>query len=328
MTSDPSYRSAAYDAEFEVGEPPAQTRRNPPTPVTARRWVEESRKWVAQKQSQGRFQGRNGYEALRFLKRCGEWVSVAPSRVREADVRAILGHVNGRAPRTFRFYLSILSSFLEAPPRLNGVVRFSGIKSAYPNRSVRTPVLPGAVRDNILDRAQGHERVILALLASGRRPVEVRRALVSDIDLTAGDMAVRGKGGRGGVVARVALNDTVLRELAWYLPLRGRWSEDAEDDSGHLICRWEVQRLVGVSIQYLRRSLDHACARSGMGPWPLYSFRRGAATMLRDRGAEWEDIRDALTHRSIGTTEGYVRSLKAALRQPAVVRLLDAREAT
>ena len=324
MVSDPAYRSAAYRAEFEVIERPRPSRRG--TPLVERRWVEECRRWVAWKQSQGKFQGRNGYEAQRFLRKCGEWLSVAPSRVREADVRSVLGHIRGRAPRTYRFYLSILSSFLSSLG--NEVVRHSGIKSAYPNRSVRTPVLPGAMRDAILDRAQGQERVILALLASGRRPVEVRRALVSDLDLTAGDMAVRGKGGRGDVVARVALNETVLRELAWYLPLRGRWSEDAERDSGHLICRSEPGRLVGVSIQYLRRSLAHACERAGTAPWPLYSFRRGAATMLRDRGAEWEDIRDALTHRCIGTTEGYVRSLYATLRQPAVVRLLDAREAT
>jgi len=297
-------------------------------PVTARRWVEESRRWVSEKQSQERFQGRNGYEALRFLRRCGEWVTVAPSRVREDDLRTILSHVGGTAPKTRRFYLALLSSFLSAPPRLNEVVRHSGLKSAYRNRAVRVPVLPGAVRDRILDAAMGHERVILSLLAWGRRPVEVCRALVSDVDLTASDMGVRGKGGRGDVVDRVALNGTVLRELAWYLPLRARWAEDAEDDSGHLICRLEGQRLVGVSVAFLRRSLDRAAARAKVGRQSLYSFRRGAATMLRDRGAEWEDIRDALCHRSIGTTEGYVRSLKAAQRQPAVVRLLDVREAS
>ena len=332
MPPDPAYRSLAYRAEFDHDSQVVGNSRlreeEPYLPVTARRWVEESRRWVAEKQSQGKYQGRNGYEALRFLRRCGEWTSVAPSRVREPELRTILGHVGGTAPKTRRFYLSILSSFLSAPPRLNEVVKHSGLKAVYRNRAVRTPVLPGVVRDKILDAAQGPERLVLSLLAWGRRPVEVTRALVSDVDPATSDMGVRGKGGRGEVVDRVALNGTVLRELEWYLPLRARWSETAESDSGHLICRWDGQRLVGVSIQFLRRSLDRAATRARTGRYPLYAFRRGAATLLRDRGAEWEDIRDALCHRSIGTTEGYVKSLLAAKRQPSVVRLLDAREAT
>jgi hypothetical protein len=46
--------------------------------------------------------------------------------------------------------------------------------------------------------------------------------------------------------------------------------------------------------------------------------------MLRERGAEWEDIRDALCHRSISTTEQYVSPLLAQKRAPRVMALLDA----
>jgi len=46
--------------------------------------------------------------------------------------------------------------------------------------------------------------------------------------------------------------------------------------------------------------------------------------MLRERGAHWEDIRDALCHRSISTTEQYVSPLLAQKHAPAVMALLDA----
>jgi integrase len=323
--------AAAYAAEFgpEVKVPGRRgaLSEGPATPETARRWRIESIEWVALKQRQGRYLGRNGYEALRLLRKCSEWVSVFPSNVDEPALRTILSRIGGTAPKTRRYYLSILSSFLSAPPRLNEIVKHSGFKDAYKNRPVRTPVLPGGVRDRILDAAQGPERVIVSFLCSARRPVEVLRARTEDLDLVRADMGVRTKGGRGDVTDRVPLNDTVLRELRWYLPLRASWAEKATEDSGHLVCRWDGERLVGVSIAYLRRALEEAERRAGVARYPLYSFRRGAATLLRDRGAEWEDIRDALTHRSIGTTEGYVKSLRAAERAPAVVRLLDAREA-
>jgi integrase len=293
-------------------------------PATARRWVEESRVWVAEKQRQGKYQGRNSYEALRFLRKCGEWVLVPPERVTESDLWTVISHVGGSAPKTRRFYLALLGSFLSA--RGNWVVQTSGIRRRFPNRPMNTPVLAGEERDAILNAAQGPERVVLALLANARRPIEVRRALVSDVDLSAvpPTMKIRTKGGGGQVTAVRVLNQTALRELTWWLPLRATWAGRASEDSGHLVCRWEGESLVGVSTTYLSRLLASVENRAGVPRHPLYSFRRGAATMLRERGAEWEDIRDALCHRSISTTEQYVSPLLSQKHAPAVMALLDA----
>jgi integrase len=293
-------------------------------PVTVRRWVEESRKWVAEKQRQGKYQGRNGYEVIRFLSKCGEWVPVPPERVTEQDLWAIIGHVGGSAPKTRRFYLAILGSFLSSLG--DWVVQTSGIRSRFPNRPMNTPVLSGEERDAILNAAQGPERLVLALLANARRPIEVRRALVSDVDLSTvpPTMKIRTKGGGGQVTAVRVLNQTALRELTWWLPLRATWAERASEDSGHLLCRWDGEKLVGVSITYLSRLKASAESRAGVPHHQLYSFRRGAATMLRERGAQWEDIRDALCHRSISTTEQYVSPLLAQKHAPAVMALLDA----
>ncbi len=293
-------------------------------PETARRWVEESRAWVAEKQRQGRYQGRNGYEAIRFLSKCGRWVSGTPERVTEQDLWTIVGHVGGSAPKTRRFYLSLLGSFLSS--RGNWVVQRSEIRRRFPNRPMNAPVLAGEERDAILNAAQGPERLVLALLTNGRRPVEVRRALVADVDpsVVPPTMRIRTKGGGGQVTAVRPLNQTAIRELTWWLPLRAKWAEQASQDSGHLVCRWDGTKLVGVSPAYLSRLLASAENRAGVPHHSLYSFRRGAATMLRERGAEWEDIRDALCHRSISTTEQYVSPLLAQKHAPAVMALLDA----
>ncbi len=43
-------------------------------PETARRWIEESKAWLRERQARGNYTGRNGYEAERFLAWCGERV--------------------------------------------------------------------------------------------------------------------------------------------------------------------------------------------------------------------------------------------------------------
>ena len=67
---------------------------------------------------------------------------------------------------------------------------------------------------------------------------------------------------------------------------------------GGLICRWEGQDLVDVSGAYVDRLLHRAELRAGVRAWPAHAWRRSTATLLRERGADWEDVSAALTHRS------------------------------
>jgi hypothetical protein len=204
-------------------------------------------------------------------------------------------------------------------------VQTSRIRSRFLNLPTNTPVLSGEERDDIVNAAQGLERLALALLANAHRPIEVRRALVSGVDLSTVPPAtkIRAKGGGGQVKAVRSLNQTAPSELTWWLPIRATWAERASEESGGLVCRWDGERLVGVSPAYLPRLLASAESRQGVLHHSLYSFRRGAATMLRERGAQWEDIRDALCHRSISTIEQYVLPLIAQKHAPAVMALLD-----
>ena len=291
-------------------------------PDTARRWVEEGREWLREKQSRGKWTGRNGYEALRFLRRCGEWVEVPPFHVEERHVWAIVSRV-GPSPKTKRTYLAILGGFLAW--RGNRIVQESGIRSTFPNQARYTPVVPAEDRDRVLTRAVGIERVVTALLGVGRRRVEIVRARVEDFRTRSDppEYDVRGKGGAGRVTHTAPLVPSLERELAWYLPLRARWSEDSTSDAGTLICRKDARRLVGVSSAYVDRILDAAEDRAGVRRWPGHAFRRATATMLRERGADWEDVSEALTHSSPVTTRLYVDPLVRRRRLSTVLCLIE-----
>jgi len=284
----------------------------------ARRWNCKSRSWLKAKRERRKYEGKSGADALRLLERIGERLNMSPSAVTETDLWEI-APMFGPAPKSKRYGFAILGSFLSSEG--NWVVQSSRIRAEFPNRSSRTPVASSDEWERGMDRAVGIQRVVLALVWP-RRPCEVARALCSDVHLERREMEVRQKGGHGEVTDwGVPLTGTVERELRWYLPLRAQWAQRAASDTGHLIARWDGDRLVGVSTAYLRRRVSEATR----GSQPPYAFRRGGLTTLRDRGAEWDDVRDIALHRSIGTTELYVKSLQQRRRLPTVALLLDPR---
>lgn len=290
-------------------------------PSTNVRWLEEGREWLREKQARGKWLGRNGYEALRFLGRCGEWIRHTPLKTSESDLWEVARRV-GPADRTKGFYLGLLGVFLSW--RGNWVVRSSGILREFPRRAVNTPVVPAEDRDRVLSAAQGPERVVIALLSDGRRRVEVVRARVSDFHPERNVYDFRAKGGHGEITHRdQPASSSLLKELAWWLPLREEWSRRAKADTGHLLCRREGARLVGVSYQYVDRLLDSAEDRARTRRWPAHSFRRGAATLARERGADWEDVSGILGDSSPEVTRGYVEPFVRRRRVAAALRLIE-----
>ncbi len=327
---DVSYQSPAYFAEFRDSPPKVDESGRSPraweetaVPSTGKRWVEEGIRWLREKQSKGRYLGRNGYDALRFLRLCGTWVSVTPKKVAEPDLWEIVKRI-GPAPKTKRTYLAVLASFLVSQG--NWIVQESGIRSNFPNRPLNTPVITAEDRERVIDAAQGPERIVTSLLGVGRRRIEIVRAEVGDfhLDREPATYDVRQKGGAGKVTDRdLPVVPSLRAELAWWLPLRSEWSDRAESDSGHLICRWERESLVGVSSAYVDRLLHAAEDRAGTRRWPAHSFRRGAATLLRERGADWEDVSEALTHASPETTRAYISPFVRRRRLAAALELIE-----
>lgn len=290
-------------------------------PTTSERWLEEGRAWLKAKQARGKWLGRNGDEAPRFFERCGRWISHTPLGTSESDLWEIARRV-GPASKTKLTYLRLLGNFLAW--RGNRVVQESGILRAFPNRAVNTPVVTVEDRDRTLTAAQGPERLVVALLSAGRRRVEIVRARVSDIRLEREEYDIRAKGGRGEVTHRgLPISESLRRELDWWLPLRSKLSAEARTDTGHLLCRWDGTRLVGVSYQYVDRLLDSAEDRAGVRRWPAHSFRRGAATLAYERGAHWDDVSELLCDSSPEVTRGYIAPFVRRRRHAATLRLIE-----
>lgn len=293
-------------------------------PEHGRRWIELGREWLAEKQRQGKYAGRNGYEATRVIGRTAELAPHGPERTTEEDLLLLLSKLSpGAAPKTVRAYLGIWGSFLSW--RGNWIVQESRIRQRYPDRATRTPVVPPEDRDAILTAAVGQERIVTALLGVGRRRVEIVRSRVKDyrIDRVPPEYDVREKGGHGEVSGTFPLPTRVRAELRWYLPLRATWAAGCSSDTGHLLCRNRGGGLVGVSSAYADRLLHSAERRAGTAQWPAHAFRRGVATMLRARGADWEDVSNVLGHRSPETTRLYVQPFVQRSRTASALELLD-----
>lgn len=293
-------------------------------PDHGRRWIELGRGWLIEKQRQGKYVGRNGYEVERVLRQTASVAPHGPERTTAEDLSELIATLcAGCAPKTVRHYLGIWGSFLSSLG--NWAVQESRIRERFPNRATRTPVVPPEDRDAILTSAVGQERIVTAFLGVGRRRVEIVRALVSDVrlDHVPPEYGVREKGGHGQVSGIYPLPARVRAELAWYLPLRASWSEGTRFDSGHLLCRRDGDRLVGVSMAYADRLLHSAERRAGTTLWPAHAFRRGVATMLRARGADWEDVSSVLGHRSPETTRLYVEPLVRRARTASALELLE-----
>lgn len=325
-------------------------------------WLEAKVKaWRETEGRAGRYEGPNGREAVRFLTRdVPLWIVHHPSDVDAADCREVVQRLRERAQlrgRRFtnnsaRTYLDWLNSYLW---RLwgNRVVRDSGIRSEFPKKASKTPVATAEQWERVARTAIGVETVVVAWVWPNRR-VEARRLRLSDCGETRASWDARCKGGHGEVTdPDTVLTDTQRTALRTYLPWRRGLAADSRClfDTGLVVCRrWWVRAadletrttrilgfgLVGVSDHTMDRILARAVARaypdmSTRPRIPAHSFRRGGLTTLHDRTIEtygfpdWEATQAAAHHRSMATTELYVKSLLLRRRLPDRIRLLDPR---
>jgi integrase/recombinase XerD len=160
------------------------------------------------------------------------------------------------------------------------------------------------------DRRRGIGRrdyAILMLLARlGLRGGEVVGLGLGDIDWRAGEIVVRGKGGRSD---RLPLPVDVGEAVAGYLR-RGRPASDSRRLFLRMIAPFEG--LAGTGA--LRSVLARACARAGVNYASPHRLRHTAATGMLAAGASLPEIGQVLRHATIGATATYARVDHEALR--------------
>ena len=204
--------------------------------------------------------------------------------------------------------VSALRSFLRFL-RLEGLMGVE-LEGAVLSAAGSSPLLPRAVSAEAVARLLagcGRRRpidlrdyaILLLLVRMGLRGGEVVAIELGDIDWRAGELTVRGKGGRRD---RLPLPADVGDALASYLQ-HGR----PASESRRVFLR-EFAPFVGfASTGALRGVLARACVRAGVAYVSPHRLRHTAATELLRAGAPLSEISQLLRHRSAVTTAVYAK---------------------
>ena len=150
--------------------------------------------------------------------------------------------------------------------------------------------------------------ILLLLVRLGLRSSEVAAMRLDDVDWRAGEILVRGKGGRQD---RLPLPVDVGEALVAYLRVRPR----AE-------CRAVFMRVLAPVEPLTRRGVSGvvagACARVGVPSAGAHRLRHTAATRMLRAGSSLPQIAQVLRHQQLKTTAVYARVDHAALRALAL----------
>lgn len=185
--------------------------------------------------------------------------------------------------------------------------RLSGLPKALEPGQVEL-LLAGCDRGMATGR---RDYAILMLLARlGLRRIEVARLRLDDVDWRAGEIAVRGKGGR---CDRLPLPGAVGEAVVSYLS-DGR-PVTARPDRHVFLCSRGPHR--AMSPAAVGRVVRRAAATAGIGSCGAHRLRHTVATEMLRVGSPLEEIGQVLRHRSAATTAIYAKVDREALRRLA-----------
>jgi site-specific recombinase XerD len=234
----------------------------------------------------------------------GEYVSHEAGRLKIGAVRQTVTVL--RTFTRFLFATGVTASDLSgAVPSVSGI-RFDGLPKA-----VDREVVQALLASCVLDRPTGRrDYAILSLMARlGLRAVEIARMQLGDIDWRAGEIEVRGKGGRRD---RLPLPGDVGQALADYLVKARRAS------TCRSVFLQAVDPPVGMSPNAVVFVSRTASSRAGIAVVGGHRLRHTAGTELLRGGASLREVGEVLRQSDRMTTSIYAkideRSLRLAVR--------------
>lgn len=227
----------------------------------------------------------SGEQVTAFLLRECERLSVDSATGKVGELRSLL---------RFLFVRGLIELALgEAVPPVAGW-RDTRIPRVVPPADVER--LIRACDRSTLDGARD-AAIVLLLARLGLRSIEVARLELSDLDWRAGELVVRGKGGRED---RLPLPDDVGTALAEYLTVRGR----REFRRVFLTLRAPTRAirpdLVGDVVR-------RACERAGVAEFTPHRLRHALASEMLAHGASLQEISQVLRHAHLSTTAIYAK---------------------
>jgi integrase/recombinase XerD len=247
--------------------------------------------------------GRPALEQLDAGELC-EYVGHQAGRLQIGSMRQTVGVL-----RTFcRFLFATGVTPLDlsgAVPSVSGI-RFDGLPKALEREVVRA-----LLASCVLDRPTGRRdyAILMLMVRLGLRAVEIARMELGDIDWRAGEIEVRGKGGRRD---RLPLPGDVGQALADYL-VEGRRASS---------CRSVFLQAAGPPVGMSRNAVVFvsrtASSRAGIAVVGGHRLRHTAGTELLRGGASLREVSEVLRQGDRMTTSIYAkvdeRSLRLAVR--------------
>lgn len=147
--------------------------------------------------------------------------------------------------------------------------------------------------------------VLLVLVRLGLRAAEVAGLQLGDVDWRAGELGVRGKGGR---VDRLPLSHEVGEAIAGYLT---GWRPRADCRTLFLTRHPPLRTMHPNTVSRIVRV---ACRRAGLPMVGAHRLRHALASELMRQGASLQDVGQVLRHRDLATTAVYAKIDRDALR--------------
>jgi len=241
-------------------------------------------------------EGLTGGEVTSFLLEECARLSVASAKSRVADLRSLLRflHVSGVTASCLAASVPPVAGWRDA--RL--VATLSADEVAAILASCDTATATGA-RDFA---------VLLVLARLGLRAAEVAGLQLGDVDWRAGEIMVRGKGGR---VDALPLSHELGDALTEYLT---RWRPRA-DCRRLFVTRHAPWR--GMHPNTVSRVVRVACMRAGLPAVSAHRLRHALASELLRQGSTLAEIGQVLRHRDLATTALYAKVDRVALRSVA-----------
>ena len=238
----------------------------------------------------------SGEQVTAFLLRECERLSVDSAKGKVGELRSLL---------RFLFVRGLIElAWGDAVPPVAGW-RDTGIPRSVPPADVEQ--LIASCDRSTLDGARD-AAIVLLLARLGVRSIEVARLELADLDWRAGELLVRGKGGRED---RLPLLDDVGGALAEYLAVRGRHESRRVFLTLRAPTRPIRPDLVGDVVR-------RACHQAGVAQITPHRLRHALASEMLAQGASLQDISQVLRHQHLSTTTIYAKVDLGRLRQVAL----------
>lgn len=268
--------------------------------TTVLRYVNLARRFLTEPGSSGlsmiNLQALRGGDVSDFLMAEVSRVSLGAARGRVAELRSLL-------------------RYLQSQDLVQGDLAASVPSVAGWHAAGLPDSLSAADVQKLLDSCDGTRKsdprdgAILALLARlGLRSVEVAGLLLDDIDWSAGEIWVRGKGRRGD---RLPLPTDVGEALVQYV-MHHRPTTDARQ-----VFFTERAPRKPIAPDLVSDVVRRACRRSGLAVVGAHQLRHALATDLLAHDVSLLEISQVLRHRDLATTAVYAKVDLLSLRSVA-----------